>query len=95
MGEMREAFEKWWKVYTFNAEHKERMHVAFDCGYQAAIANVKAGGPVAEVHPNNIRPSEDSNPWCREVLLYSGNSPYDFLDGKNYRVKLYKLPEDV
>lgn len=50
---MRKAFEKWWKQYNFDPDHKERMHVAFDCGYQAAIADVKAGGAVAECTNND------------------------------------------
>lgn len=52
---------------------------------------VASAEPVCEVHPNHLRPS--TQPWCREVLLYSGNHPGDHLDGKNYRVKLYTEPQ--
>jgi len=56
----------------------------------------QAGEPVAEVHPSHLLPTTGWNPhWCREVLLYSGNNPGDFLDGKNTRVKLYTTPQPV
>lgn len=45
--------------------------------------------PVAELHPNHLRPQPEQAHWCREVLLYSGDSPHDFLNGENSRVKLY------
>jgi len=49
--------------------------------------------PVAEVHAAHLRPYDGSGGhWCREVLLYSGNNPHDWLDGKNTRVKLYATP---
>jgi hypothetical protein len=48
--------------------------------------------PVAEVHRSHLRPGEDGRHWCREVLLYSGNSPHDYIRGENYRVKLYAAP---
>lgn len=48
--------------------------------------------PVAQVHPNHLKQSADGNPWCREVLLYSGNHEGDLLNGENYRVKLYTTP---
>lgn len=94
---LKEAWKKWHQL-QLNGDpdicpHKAWEEVAFEAGWEAAIAAVKESGPVAEVHPNNIRPSENNRPWCREVLLYSGNSPHDFLDGKNYRIPLYRLPE--
>ena len=52
----------------------------------------KGQEPVAETHPNNIRKDVGVEHWCREVLLYSGNSPHDWLDGENYRTKLYAAP---
>ena len=48
--------------------------------------------PVAQVHPNHLKQSADGNPWCREVLFYSGNHEGDLLNGENYRVKLYTTP---
>jgi hypothetical protein len=48
--------------------------------------------PVAEVHASHLKPAEIGDHWCRVVALYSGNSPHDFLSGKNTRVKLYAKP---
>ncbi len=41
---MCEAFEKWWNQYSFNPAEKERMHVSFDSGWQAAIEHIKTQG---------------------------------------------------
>ena len=41
MNKMREAFDKWWRT----DKHTDRE--CFEAGYQAAIADVKAGGIVA------------------------------------------------
>lgn len=60
---------------------------------RAAITEAERQEPVAETHPNNLRKTVGGDHWCREVLLYSGNSPHDFFDGKNYRVKLYTTPQ--
>lgn len=48
--------------------------------------------PVAQVHPNYLKPTDDGKPWCREVLLYSGDHNGDLFKGENYRVKLYTAP---
>ena len=48
--------------------------------------------PVAQVHPNHLKPTDDGKPWCREVLLYSGDHNGDLSKGENYRVKLYTAP---
>ena len=64
--------------------------------WRAALAAQPADAqqePVAEVHAAHLRPYDGSGGhWCREVLLYSGNNPHDWLDGKNTRVKLYATP---
>lgn len=59
----------------------------------AELAALKTQEPVAEVHPTHLRASESiaSPHWCREVLLYSGNSPHD-KGGQLERVKLYAAP---
>ena len=44
MSKMQEAFEQW---IMLQPSHKTERLVAFEAGYQAAIADVKAGGPVA------------------------------------------------
>lgn len=44
MGKMREAFKRWIMIQP---SHKTERPVAFEAGYQAAIADVKAGGVVA------------------------------------------------
>lgn len=44
MGKMREAFKRWIMIQP---SHKTERLVAFEAGYQAAIADVKAGGIVA------------------------------------------------
>lgn len=48
--------------------------------------------PVAQVHPNHLKPTDDGKPWCRVVALYSGDHNGDLLNGENYRVKLYTAP---
>ena len=65
-----------------------------DCGNtpydEGPFTLAQPAEPVAEVHAAHLRSSdENGGHWCREVLLYSGNSPHDWLNGKNTRVKLY------
>lgn len=58
---------------------------------EAELERLRAAEPVAEVHRRHLLASDQNDGhWCREVLLYSGNSPHDWLDGKNTRVKLYR-----
>lgn len=45
------------------------------------------GEPVASVHPNNL--AATGKPWCREVLLYSGDNTGDWPEK---RVPLYAAP---
>lgn len=47
MSKMREAFKRWIMIQP---SHKTERLVAFEAGYQAAIADVKAGGAVWTVH---------------------------------------------
>jgi len=68
---------------------RKAMRTAYDAGRASVLAE---GEPVAEVHKNHLLPAENGKHWCREVLLYSGNNPGDFLNGKNTRVKLYTHP---
>jgi hypothetical protein len=77
----------YWKRDQWNIEYFDVV------GYSnALVAELAKQGPVAEVHAAHLRKAENGEAWCREVLLYSGNNPGDFLDGKNYRVKLYTAP---
>ena len=48
MSKMQEAFEKWWKAPGSATLHNQHLH-AFEAGYQAAIADVKAVGEVGSV----------------------------------------------
>ena len=50
---------------------------------------VGAGEPVAQTLPGNLELYEGRTPWCRQVLLYSGDNNGDLLRGKNIRVPLY------
>lgn len=85
MSKMREAFEEWWKAHAFKAEHEGRMHVAFDCGYQAAIADVKAGGPETWQTQKHVHTS----------YVYDKQSA-DCAERHEWKVTpLYKLPEDI
>lgn len=98
MSKMREAFEKWavdnvgqpsfagyhatlgkWVYHhNFMQKHSE----AFEAGYQAAIADVKAGGPACWVHPTYLQGN----------ALGIECSPVQF---GPQQIPLYKLPEDV
>ena len=49
MNKMREAFEKWYGE-PWNANSAMYEQDVFEAGYQAAIADVKAGGAVWTVH---------------------------------------------
>lgn len=84
MSKMREAFEKWEKSQQERlAYHGGTCNILdFEAGYQAAIADVKAGGVIAKVaYP------VDTIPYAHLVR----NCDLSALVG----TKLYKLPEDV
>lgn len=80
MNKMREAFDKQFP----NVEDPIKLVIQayFEAGYQAAIADVKAGGVIAKVaYP------VDTIPYAHLVR----NCDLSALVG----TKLYKLPEDV
>lgn len=83
MSKMREAFEKWWEAPGSATLGNQHLH-AFGAGYQAAIADVKAGGPVLERLMSDPFDERDGYWW-------------DTMKLKSVKVgdKLYKLPEDV
>ena len=75
-------------AYGFTAQHLiDFVRHDIEAAVRAELAGQE---PVAEVHPEHIR--DNGKPWCREVLLYSGNNPGDYLNGVNTRVKLYAAP---
>ena len=84
MSKMQEAFEK-----HCNGDEEYFDEVSFNAGYQAAIADVKAGGPAAvgQFHMGRY--------ICIGAADLKENQPAwiqkDWADAD----KLYKLPEDV
>lgn len=56
--------------------------------YLAPAAQPQQLEQVAEVHAAHLRPANNGEHWCREVLLYSADNPGDQLANTD-RVKLY------
>ena len=79
MSKMQEAFEKWWKAPGSATLHNQHLH-AFEAGYQAAIADVKSGGPVCIGHE----------------FIDGKSGPVIWIDGyPSVGEELFRLPEDV
>jgi hypothetical protein len=64
------------------------------CNALAILDNTQGVGVVAQLHPNQFKPSPEGSEWCREILLYSPNNEGDKLRGVNQRVKLYAIQGD-
>jgi len=90
VSKMREAFEKWFygsKYAQVIIPQESDKQIAWD-GYQAAIADVKAGGPVAWHSP--LR-------YGSHTTFRKPNPPQGFDDFYDdwFCTPLYKLPEDA
>jgi hypothetical protein len=88
---LEQALEALGKSIAITMADIDLRHKAITAIKQA-LAQPAPVQPVAQVHPNHLKPTKDGERWCREVLLYSGNHDGDLLNGENYRVKLYTTP---
>ena len=92
MSKMREAFEKWWwkdRKKVPNHPDTEFSKYSFEAGYQAAIADVKAGGVTAWIAGNE---SPITGHTYRSLYFTKDNFRKDWV--KTWQ-PLYKLLEDV
>lgn len=48
------------------------------------------GEPIGEMLSAHAKPVPEMDQWCKEILLYSPNNPYDL---PKHRIPVYKLPE--
>ena len=89
--DLHAAIQRFHDLICVNATIKAAK-MAADAIREATPPAAPVQEPVAQVHPNHLKPTKDGERWCREVLLYSGNHDGDLLNGENYRVKLYTTP---
>ena len=90
MSDLRTAAQQALKVLEAGTDVDPIFAGETEVALRAAL--VEPVKPVAQVHPNHLKPTDDGKPWCREVLLYSGDHNGDLSKGENYRVKLYTAP---
>ena len=79
MDKMQEAFDVWWDSLGTLATSMTCERRAFEAGYQAAIAAVREGGPVAW--------------WRGNGMLTNGHALLPAL-GPKTAIPLYRLPEE-
>jgi hypothetical protein len=83
---------QWVEPGRYEKDTHSLAWLAWQACAEQSSTELRNAVPVAEVHPSHLRPAENSQHWCREVLLYSGGNPGDTLDGLNTRIKLYATP---
>lgn len=76
MSKMREAFEDWKRL---SPEDENACQFSFEAGYQAAIAAIREGGPVARFNWNEAK--------------FEWLTPYRY--SEHHLTPLYRIPEDL